>query len=72
MKNKKLQEEIKSLKIESLQEEIEILRLELSETRHSHVKLCRGIKKFLGYKNWPKINGVFVDGIIDLLLKSKN
>jgi hypothetical protein len=50
-----------------LKKQVDTLEETLAECRRSHGKLCRAIKKKLGFKNWPLIKGNFVDGIIKIL-----
>ena len=53
--------------IASLKEQVEDLQIVLGQTRRSHGGFVRKIKKMLGYKNWPDIQGDFLDGVATLL-----
>lgn len=53
--------------IASLQKKIDALEIELGQTRRRHGVFMRKIKKMLGYKNWPDIQGDFLDGVATLL-----
>lgn len=43
------------------------LQADLLDSRARHRKLLRAIKAILGHKNWPDIEGDFLDGVVALL-----
>lgn len=67
--NEKANQEIHFLnqEIASLQKKIDALEIGIGENSRRHGIFMRKIKKMLGYKNWPDIQGDFLDGVAALI-----